>query len=627
MRFPDKTFLISDPLHGSIQISELEKQIISTEAFNRLHHILQNSTVYLTFPSNKTSRFLHSIGVMYLGGEMFKYGITNGVISREGVVVKEFMETISNYLSELKDDKEFNEDLEKSDLNSEYQNIFGELNSILKWDEPFYNASIPHLIGTNGLLYPYVVTLQALRCAALLHDVGHPPFSHISEKALENIYLKIQIKEEEGETLTARESYFLKTIKPYFANDKLHERIGKHLSLRIFDRVIENIEEQDRKVFYLHVKHLTNAILLDKKYKKGIFKALHGIVDGEIDCDRLDYVSRDTMVSGINDGAIEYPRIYKSMKLLLENENYLFCPSSHISATIEDYLNRRLKMYKHIILHHRVVKTDTLLRVVIEQLAENYLSGDAEEKSLDSFRIPNDISGLWKVLDEKGNPDDIIYRIIQWDDAWLLACLRTEYFSILSEETGRDSDLLLKLEELLSNKKNYTSLYKRADGFEELDNAILENISTAGLSKSKLLETIEQYKSNPLLSKVQLFSNVMGQDFEKDQQLGLSKLNDLIEKAIRDIIKQGKYSITKYIFQRNKIKIGVGEANQPAKIHTGEDILQLAEYSNIKSLLSFQAQTLVPYYVYLYSENELDLSGVRQELGKAIAKEIQDILS
>lgn len=141
------------------------------------------------------------------------------------------------------------------------------------------------------------------------------------------------------------------------------------------------------------------------------------------------------------------------------------------------------------------------------------------------------------------------------------------------------------------------------------------------------METIEQYKSNPLLSKVQLFSNVMGQDFEKDQQLGLSKLNDLIEKAIRDIIKQGKYSITKYIFQRNKIKIGVGEANQPAKIHTGEDILQLAEYSNIKSLLSFQAQTLVPYYVYLYSENELDLSGVRQELGKAIAKEIQDILS
>lgn len=68
---------INDFIHGTILISSLEKKVISTQAFNRLHNILQNSTVYLTFPSNQTKRFAHSLGVMHLGGEIFRYSIIN----------------------------------------------------------------------------------------------------------------------------------------------------------------------------------------------------------------------------------------------------------------------------------------------------------------------------------------------------------------------------------------------------------------------------------------------------------------------------------------------------------------------------------------------------------------------
>src|SRR5690606_27404036 len=107
MIFQDKIQQISDSIHGSIQISEIEKQIISTQVFNRLHHVLQNSTAYLTFPSNTTSRFAHSIGTMHLGGEIFKYGITNATNEN----TEEFFEMIKEYLEEIISKYEFQQDL------------------------------------------------------------------------------------------------------------------------------------------------------------------------------------------------------------------------------------------------------------------------------------------------------------------------------------------------------------------------------------------------------------------------------------------------------------------------------------------------------------------------------------
>lgn len=72
-----KTDSVKDFIHDQIGYSRFEKHIISTDIFNRLHGVLQNSTLYLTFPSNRTSRFSHSLGVMHLAGELFSWGTTN----------------------------------------------------------------------------------------------------------------------------------------------------------------------------------------------------------------------------------------------------------------------------------------------------------------------------------------------------------------------------------------------------------------------------------------------------------------------------------------------------------------------------------------------------------------------
>src|SRR5690606_3912299 len=124
--------------------------------------------------------------------------------------------------------------------------------------------------------------------------------------------------------------------------------LGKNLSEHIFNVLISDIslDETDntisKKIYYAHVKHMTLAILNDKN---GLFKSLHSIISGAIDCDRLDYVSRDPLASGFKDGVIEYERLVKTVKLLKDKsgkeDKFIFSPSARTLNTIEDFFQRR----------------------------------------------------------------------------------------------------------------------------------------------------------------------------------------------------------------------------------------------------------------------------------------------
>lgn len=65
---PTKT--IRDPIHGTIQLNEIELELIDTPEFQRLRRIRQNGLCYLVYPAMNSTRFEHSLGVMYLAGRM-----------------------------------------------------------------------------------------------------------------------------------------------------------------------------------------------------------------------------------------------------------------------------------------------------------------------------------------------------------------------------------------------------------------------------------------------------------------------------------------------------------------------------------------------------------------------------
>ena len=59
---------IRDPIHGYIMVTELERKLIDTAPFQRLHYIRQLAGAHYVYPGADHTRFGHSLGVMHLAG-------------------------------------------------------------------------------------------------------------------------------------------------------------------------------------------------------------------------------------------------------------------------------------------------------------------------------------------------------------------------------------------------------------------------------------------------------------------------------------------------------------------------------------------------------------------------------
>ena len=650
-----KTIYISDTVHGSVRLNSLEKQVISTQIFNRLHNISQNSTVYLTFPTNRTKRFEHSIGTMSLCGRIFQESITNSdqetLNDFFGQVESIIDDEINNKL--LNHPNDYRGKLGDRNLSFEKLKIYKEMNISSE-----YNSFIPVNIESKYRNI-YVILFQSIRIGALMHDVGHPPFSHITEYALKNIWKKVTEIEEDKRN--KRQEKYISSMRPYFeAKNDLHEQIGNKINDKVLDDIIGNMqnfqvnmsEVLEEQLFKVIVSEITSAILNEKNK---LFSELHRIIDGALDGDRLDYVSRDPINSGLNVGVIEYERILGGMRLAKVDNCFVFCPSSKVIDSIEDFFNRRWKMYKQIIYHHRVIKTDYLLQTCIENLALDYLKEDDVEESGNTV-LPYDISGLWKAISDRPSHTDYFNALIQWDDSWLMTIMKKHYFEKYIED--KESTTFYMLEELLANKKNYYSLVKRMEDFVEIDKQVTNVMAKESEAIRSLINSIKE--NNP--SEETIISNKV-LDFILELDDAIRKYNNSttqyfplngfilakIKKVYNNLFKDDKwldniiYENTQYIKDENeniidaiavikKVKTGIDNGKTYSEgglgLYTNKsgkiEILNFCNLSNLVNILNTDTEYMPVFYLYILKKtnNNVEYEIIKKSLGKRIGNNI-----
>lgn len=197
------------------------------------------------------------------------------------------------------------------------------------------------------------------------------------------------------------------------------------------------------------------AILVEKDT---FFKSFHKIVDGVLDSDRLDYITRDSLNSGVDWGTIPYKRVINSAKLVYlthyedeklseEERPFVIAYPKKVSDDIVDMLLVRYKIFARINFHHRCMKTSVALQSAVLESAENYLmSAD------DAQCINPEISTLWTALGM--SIGDRKKRVIQWNDSWLISALHKALVNLNVKNTN--NHLKENLEEILLNKKDIT---------------------------------------------------------------------------------------------------------------------------------------------------------------------------
>ena len=198
---------------------------------------------------------------------------------------------------------------------------------------------------------------QAAKIAILLHDTGHGPFSH----ALEHILI-------EG---------------------MQHEKI----SLMIMEALNRH---------YNGRLELTLKIFTDQYPKKFLYQ----LISGQLDVDRMDYLTRDSFFTGVNEGVIGYDRI---LKMLTVYNGELMVEEKGIYS-IEKFLVARRLMYWQVYLHKTVLCAEQMLKRIIKRA--KFLKAPAHSP-LDKFIT----AGIQSVsLEEFCNLDDydVLTAIKNW---------------------------------------------------------------------------------------------------------------------------------------------------------------------------------------------------------------------
>lgn len=270
---------IREPVHQTVSFSDEEAKIVDHPIFQRMRHIRQIGLSYLVYPGATHDRFTHMLGAMHLSGRVWD----------------SIMRSASSFLTE-----------------SGYSD--------------------------EDLAY----FRQILRYAALLHDVGHAPFSHSSETLMPKFgILEIPFDwyyEVDKERQAEHEDYSVMMIAALGKEEG--SGISEEMSQDIASLVSGDVKPSEAW----------------SRFKTGRAGDMHAflksIISGELDVDRMDYLLRDAHYTGVAYGVYDKDHLIRNLGITLQDGHFRLTIDSTAVRAFEDFLLARYHMFLQVY-HHK----------------------------------------------------------------------------------------------------------------------------------------------------------------------------------------------------------------------------------------------------------------------------------
>jgi HD superfamily phosphohydrolase len=227
----------------------------------------------------------------------------------------------------------------------------------------------------------------AVRIAALLHDIGHGPFSHVVEKILDFHHEDFSV-----EAIVSSETEVGRTLRDHSAS--------------LPEKVSEIICGKFRPV------------------------ALAQIVSSQLDVDRMDYLLRDSLMTGVKYGIFDLEWILKSLEID-ERSDRLYISAPGIYA-VEDYLQSRYYMYRQVYFHRTLRAAEAVLQSLLRRALQLFAAGKSVWFS-EGTAFERILAGERLTLHEHLSLDDsdFLFHIKRWCESGdeILADLSTRFLN------------------------------------------------------------------------------------------------------------------------------------------------------------------------------------------------------
>ena len=226
---------------------------------------------------------------------------------------------------------------------------------------PFSSSSVRNRIKTT------------FKLSALLHDLGHGPLSHASEKAMPSLSKLWTEKLHQVKTLfhdskrkARHEDYTIRFIIDSSLNEKLKSTFSD-----IDPFYIACLIENELK--------LTDDFFIDQGFN--FRPILSQLISSDLDVDRMDYLGRDAYFCGINFIQTEWDWLISNM-VYYEKENQLYLALNRRAlSAFEQFLLTRHHMRLMVYFHQK--------SLIYKELLERFFS--FQKKSEKTFELPSNI--------------------------------------------------------------------------------------------------------------------------------------------------------------------------------------------------------------------------------------------